>query len=247
MRLFFRISAVVAGAGMMLATARTSSAQTDDPFAVAPEKWPSASAPIPFGIIGDYTYPLLGGTILGDDGSEKKFHPYGVDVYYDAWQIGYHKKIYGDMFSIVGRSTISRDVYKGFFFEIGSRSKDFLISSDINGRPDSVVTISRSIYGIGLTASNAKDLKTTSLLLKGSTSLGVDIAREDNDGEGNTGFYIISDLTVGMRIPISSTALLLGANIYGGYVLSDGFINDSELGFVLGIGLSAGYALNFTL
>lgn len=101
---------------ILLTNASTLTAQSEseeDPFNIDFNLRSKSSLPTPYGIIiGGLLYPL---------NSIKTTNPifpfnFNIHAYYDAWQIGYDIRHYGNFYSVTLRS-LGRDPYYGWFIE----------------------------------------------------------------------------------------------------------------------------------
>ncbi|MEO5931614.1 MAG: hypothetical protein ABIR47_16890 [Candidatus Kapaibacterium sp.] len=219
-------------------------AQQPDPFLVDAKDRRSAATPTPAGLIIGADQPIIR---LNRDRNLGVLTNFDADVYYDAWQIGVHRRNQGMMASLMLR-TIGRERYSGFFLEVGKTSltshEPLPYSPD---RPDAFdfdTTLQSSlVYGIGY---------------KGNVGFGdnrmMNVAYEFSVGDSHSRFgdpsYFHIGTEFGLRFPISISALIVGIS---------GFMDMTPLreftptiahpspdqSFLAGIGLHARYALNF--
>ncbi|MDP4219042.1 MAG: hypothetical protein Q8896_01260 [Bacteroidota bacterium] len=217
-----------------------------DKYDISPEDWKTSSLPTPFGFIGSFGYPIVGGPNANMGFGDKI--AFGIDAYYDAWSLGYHQTEHGAGFRISPRS-ISRDMASGWFFEIGSRTYSHFTStynSILDQSVNDTSRVSATTYVFGYYAEKAVNSATVSLMGGYGVNLGYAV------GVGDDHFFIAeAEYDVGVRIPMAKNALSIYARIYGGGgfpdidrpVASDS--SDPKPHGFWGIKLTTQFALNF--
>ncbi len=211
-----------------------------DPVLENYKEMESAQMPALGGMMIDASYPLTLEVYELIDEYQDEFVVlrYGIQFYYDTWQVGYSNKEYGNLFNITARF-LGRDAYSGLYFEFGQ-------SFDLprtDGRIESGM-----IYGIG----NA-----------GQLGYGPD-AKLSSIWDVSSGVFIVDDLSYlyinvllggGYRIPISSTAayvhLILRLNFNPQderyFQSPNAEIETDFVGILYSIGLKVSYAINFNM
>lgn len=237
----------------MTAAAIGASAQSLDPFVDQPIDRRSAALPLAYGLIVSADVPVWRGALSnateGLVEPEKKVG-FGVDAYFDTWQFGYNVKSYGNMVSIMARS-VGRDCYSGLFFEFGSKDVNVLLDATQNyGNGDErvydTVAASWRAYGIGARRITGLGEKTT-FSFQYEAALGIATrAGIDSNDASVTMPYVMTDVGVGARIPISITSLNIGAILGFGYgPPMQSLSNDLQL--EISLRLKASVALNLSL
>ncbi|MDB5035215.1 MAG: hypothetical protein JWQ98_2456 [Chlorobi bacterium] len=166
---------------------------------------------------------------------------FDIEAYYDAWQIGVHKRNQGTMASLTLR-TIGRERYSGFFLEVG---RSPLTAHEV--LPNSfgyTTTEQRSlVFGAGY---------------RGNVGFGKDglmnVAYEFSSGDSNSKFgnpsYFHIGADFGFRFPISISAFIVGISGFMDMTPQREFTPmlshpSPDQSFLTGIGFHARYALNF--
>jgi hypothetical protein len=209
-------------------------AQKQDQFALRPDQWRKASLATPYGLIVGGRLPLAYVTPDESSGSINKITAIDIDAYYDTYQAGYHKKDYGNMFSLMFRTT-GRDVYTGWYLEVGKSTLNVL------GRESQIIVgVSRSVFGAGIRGN---------IVYPNNPIFwsNYDVSVGSTNSDSGTVLYAYGQFGFGLRIPIATTALTAGVNVYTGFIPANRIFvgSTSDISGIAGVGFIASYALNF--
>jgi hypothetical protein len=161
---------------------------------------------LPYGLIFTGGYPVSGGPSPSGGFTDKFIG--GVDFYYDAWVIGVHQTEHGDVLRFGPRS-LSRDLYGGWHFEIGTRGFKYIPRYN-----DSVATSGSLVvlaFGFG-NKTNYTNISNVALIGAYNVTFG------DAEGSGNHNSFPIVELSyaLGLRIPMDKNALSVMLQLEGG-------------------------------
>jgi hypothetical protein len=226
----------------------TAFAQERDPYAVEARDRTKASLPLAYGFIVGGIYPAASGT---GDGGPDLVTRFNIAAYLDTWQLGFAKKDYGNMFSLMMR-TVGRDIPIGWFIEYGSKSVDATIEIQSQDRD---TTFTSTSYGLGFLLSSGFSDR-VKLYWHYGTTVGfssVDgVDKEDNDEDrfgSASQFYFDLNAGIGARIPAGPLGIvIMGTGTVGllpaGLRFSESSTaNDQAFFYSFGIGTNVAFNL----
>jgi hypothetical protein len=151
----------------------------------------SASSPLNYGIIANVSYPFA---FIGPSDDTQKNSAYinmNFDIYYDCWQIGFHRNFMGDLIEIQPR-TYGKDIYTAFYFGIGSTDVVFEEETTNLEKGTLMILGQNSITKLG-----------TNFISMMNIAAGV--FKHKNESY----FTLLSEYGIGYRIPIATTAAII--------------------------------------
>ena len=169
-----------------------------------------------------------------------------IDVYYDAWVIGFHHSEHGEVFYLGPRS-IGRDVYGGWRFEAGARAYKEYTGYDETG-DSNIAPLSKSLLIVGLGWGGKTyytNPSTTAIIAAYYISAGLGMGGRRGLG------YAEFEYDIGIRVPMQKNALSFIAR----FIAAVGLPEVTEIATYYGnnrdfvgfgaINLTLQYALNF--
>lgn len=202
-----------------------------DPFGIDIIDRASASTPLTYGIIGAFSYPAFQRAAT-DLAEPVKFSKFEAQVYFDAWQFGFARRIYGDVFQFTAR-TVGRDVYSGWFVEYGSADLGAVPVQSQNG--EIMEPRTATVYAVGMRAQSGYKNKLSFIYLS-NFSFGARLGDQDDNKDG---IFVGYSLGAGGRMPLPFGAVQV--NALGDLVMLP---EGDEPVMILSISVGATLALN---
>jgi hypothetical protein len=224
---------------------KTSSKKAVDPFGVSKDRRESAELPIPYGIIGSFTF----GAVKSADAA----HLFSGSVYYDNYQLSY-KNLGGGVPVIEFMSrTNNRDCYKGIGIQFGTYTQEF---HDADGHYDEArgeYVYDSIVTKNDLTYWGASYTYWSTYTNEVSTIYGWDASFGIGSGTNKATNKSISDVNfmagggVGWRIPMGISGLTFGFKYWAGFSPRLSKLSTDEFGDDVhyGVGAFATVGLGF--
>lgn len=203
-----------------------------DPFDTEPIEWERADLPLPYGVVANTDVFMWG----DHDTLADPLISFGVDFYYDTWQLGVHREQWGNVIRLMTR-TVGRDfVNYGFWVEYGVHTRDVYepLPNFFGNGPEKRLAGSETMtalgagyrYGLGYSPHT-------------SLTLAFELSGGTTHGRGA--------LPLGFRIPFESYAIRfeITPQVVGYNAEVSQPSGNSEWAVIYGIWASGSFGLNF--